>query len=216
MRRFSPKTDPTTLRAFHTRLYNFTHVPKPTCVNTLNTRIFYVKPRQLATALPAPLGRFSSQAPDRPISQKHRRNLIRAVEAGFKWAEEQEHIDHCPMGHVKVPAAVPRRPRRSLAGSSKLQASMDRLPGSPCRCLLNRAARTTLGVRSQRRPPDSLVDGSPSEESRGLPSYCRICWPAATRSGKSTHSAACTFFLSVRFLPFFPFPYFLCQNMSQI
>ncbi len=31
-------------------MYNFTHVPKPTCANTLNTRIFYVKLRQLATA----------------------------------------------------------------------------------------------------------------------------------------------------------------------
>ncbi len=45
------------LRAFYTRFYNFTHVP-----NTLNTRIFYLKLRQLATASPAPLGRISSQA----------------------------------------------------------------------------------------------------------------------------------------------------------
>ncbi len=44
---------------------------------------------------------------DRPISQNHRRNLIRAVKAAFKWAEEQEHIDRSPIRHVKVPAAVP-------------------------------------------------------------------------------------------------------------
>jgi hypothetical protein len=40
---------------------------------------------------------------------------------------------------------VPRRPGRSLAGTSRLQASMDRLPGPPHRCLLNRAARAALG-----------------------------------------------------------------------
>ena len=53
--------------------------------------------------------------------QNHRRNLIRAVKAAFKWAEEQEHIDRSPIRHVKVPAAVPRRPGRSLAGTSRLQ-----------------------------------------------------------------------------------------------
>ena len=73
------------------------------------------------------------------------RGTIRAGEAAFKWAEEQKHIDRSPIRHVKVPAAVPRRPGRSLAGTSRLQASMDRLPGPPYRCLLNRAARTALG-----------------------------------------------------------------------
>ena len=115
------------LRAFYTRFYNFTHVPKPTCANTLNTRIFYVKLRQLATASPAPLGRFSSQAPTGHISHNNRRNPIRAVKAAVKWAEEQEHIDRSPIRHFKVPAAVPRRPGRSLAGTSRLQASMNRL-----------------------------------------------------------------------------------------
>ena len=57
---------------------------------------------------------YRTSETDRPISQNHRRNLIRAVKAAFKWAEEQEHIDRSPIRHVKVPAAVPRWPGRSL------------------------------------------------------------------------------------------------------
>ncbi len=49
---------------------------------------------------------YRTSETDRPISQNHRRNLIRAVKATFKWAEEQEHIDRSPIRHVKVPAAV--------------------------------------------------------------------------------------------------------------
>ena len=68
-------------------------------------------------SLQRPLPPLSEDFPlkHRPaISQNHRRNLIRAVKAAFKWAEEQEHIDRSPIRHVKVPAAVPRRPGRSL------------------------------------------------------------------------------------------------------
>jgi integrase len=44
----------------------------------------------------------------RPIGQNRRRNLIRAVKAAFKWAEEQEYIARSPLKNVKVPAAIPR------------------------------------------------------------------------------------------------------------
>ena len=62
------------------------------------------------------LGAYRTSETDRRISQNHRRNLIRAAKAALKWAEEQEHIDRSPIRHVKVPAAVPRRQGRSLAG----------------------------------------------------------------------------------------------------
>ena len=60
---------------------------------------------------------YRTSEADRPIRQNHRRNLIRAVKAAFKWAEEQEHID--------------RRVRRSRARTIT-SASEKTRPG-PCR-----------------------------------------------------------------------------------
>ena len=45
---------------------------------------------------------------DRPIGQNHKRNLIRAVKAAFRWAEEEQYIERSPFRGVKVPAAIPR------------------------------------------------------------------------------------------------------------
>ena len=121
---------------------------------------------------------------DRPISQNHRRNLIRAVKAAFKWAGEQEHIDRSPIRHVKVPAAVPRRPGRSLAGTSRLQASMDRLPGPPHRCLLNRAARAALGsaVSAAHQIPLSMDRRLRSPADWPPSCVCRVGrWPQQAR-----------------------------------
>jgi len=45
---------------------------------------------------------------DKPTRIGYRRNLIRAVKACFKWAEDQEYIDRSPLRGVKVPPAQPR------------------------------------------------------------------------------------------------------------
>ena len=44
----------------------------------------------------------------RPITDNHKRNLIRAVKSCFRWAEEEELIDRSPIRKVKVPPATPR------------------------------------------------------------------------------------------------------------
>ena len=53
-------------------------------------------------------GKYRTVDTDRPIGQNHKRNLIRAVKAAFRWAEEEEYIERSPLRGVKVPAAVPR------------------------------------------------------------------------------------------------------------
>ena len=44
----------------------------------------------------------------KPTTDNYRRNLIRAVKAAFRWAEECEHIDRSPIRHVKLPSARSR------------------------------------------------------------------------------------------------------------
>jgi integrase len=44
----------------------------------------------------------------KPTGNGYRRNLIRAVKACFRWAEDQEYIDRSPLRKVKMPPARPR------------------------------------------------------------------------------------------------------------
>jgi integrase len=44
----------------------------------------------------------------KPKSDNYKRNLIRAVKACFKWAEDQEYIEQSPLRKVKVPPAASR------------------------------------------------------------------------------------------------------------
>jgi integrase len=43
-----------------------------------------------------------------PRSDNYKRNLIRAVKACFRWAKDQEYIEHSPIRSLKVPSAVSR------------------------------------------------------------------------------------------------------------
>jgi len=52
--------------------------------------------------------KYVSRDTGRPTTDGHRRNLIRAVKACFRWAEDQEYIDRSPIRKVKVPPARPR------------------------------------------------------------------------------------------------------------
>lgn len=52
--------------------------------------------------------RYIVEETDRVIGDTFQRNLIRAVKACFKWAEDQEYIEQSPIRRVKVPPPVAR------------------------------------------------------------------------------------------------------------
>ena len=53
-------------------------------------------------------GKYITADTDHCIGVNYKRNLIRAVKACFKWAEDQEYIPRSPLRKVKVPTAIPR------------------------------------------------------------------------------------------------------------
>ena len=69
---------------------------------------------------------------NKPTSDNYRHNLIRAVKAAFRWAEEREHIDRSPVRNVKLPPTRPRDVYLMPEQWDKLVAEVSKAPDKGC------------------------------------------------------------------------------------